>query len=89
MAIKGREMGRQRMDFTTADGTRICGTKLHWAFEEDGVDGEAVEAVFLRDDVPLPPGKPGQAIAVEYNRKGRVVSVSAVTGKQLNLSTQQ
>lgn len=84
---QGRELGRKSIDFVTPDGKHVRGVQLHWAFPEDGVDGEAVECVFLRDGTSLPPAKPGQTIQVEYNRKGRVVSVTAVSGKQINFNT--
>lgn len=88
MGVKGRALGTQKVDFNTQDGKHISGTKLHWAFPDDNVEGEAVEAVFLREDIPLPALRPGQGIEVEYNRRGRVIAV-AVIGKQLHIGGTQ
>lgn len=42
---------RRGIDFTSDDGKQIKGTKLHICYRDNNVDGLAVKALFVKDDI--------------------------------------
>lgn len=73
-----RLLGFRELDFKSDRGEAIKGTQLFVGFDENGVTGQAVDKLFVRDGLDLPELTPGMVLDVQYNRKGRVVAVKAV-----------
>ena len=43
---------RRCIDFTSDDGKRISGTKLHICYDDPLVEGKAVKSLFVKSDIP-------------------------------------
>jgi len=71
--------GYRKLDFTAQDGSVVKGTQLFISFSDEDVVGSKTEKVFIRDGMPLPAGmKPGDAISIEFDMKGKVVDISGI-----------
>lgn len=81
--------GYRSLDFQS-DGQPVKGIQLFISFPELGVEGEMTDKLFVRPDIPLPALKPGMALSITYNRKGKPERIEAVPAtKQLNLGNNQ
>ena len=69
--------GVQVIDFTNQDGERIAGTKIHFAYKEDNVNGMAVDTVFVRKDSPISTDglAPNVGAVMHFNRKGKLTGL--------------
>lgn len=61
------------IDFKVDDGKQIKGNKLHLLFNDDRVDGNAVQALFVRDEISIDHIEIGLQYQFQYdfNFKGR------------------
>jgi hypothetical protein len=76
--MKATLLGIRVLDFTGNDGNAVKGTQLHVAFAEDGIDGHAVDKLFVKPEVQIPKGiKPGDEITIMFNRRGKAVAITA------------
>jgi hypothetical protein len=77
-----RVLGTQRLDFTTADGNRINGVKIHGAFKDANVEGLAVEAFFINAEnksFELPEGITANSeVDITFNRKGKIEAINII-----------
>lgn len=63
--------GYRQIDFKSDDGP-VRGIHLFVTFQEDGVTGEMVDKLFLREGFPVPKGLTvGGQIDVAFNRRGK------------------
>lgn len=69
-------VGFQNIDYEKKDGTRVTGVKLHITYEDENVDGEAADQIYVGSAVKIPVLKIGDEIDIRYNRFGRIDSVS-------------
>ncbi len=69
--MKVKLIGARKLDFKSGDGVQIKGVQLYVSFPEDGIIGEMVDKLFLRDDFELPACKPGDTLDISFNRKGK------------------
>ena len=70
-------MGDRSYSFTNSNGEHISGKSLYIAFEEENVNGYCTDKVNLRPEIELPSGiKFGDNLVIQFDRKGKVVSVS-------------
>lgn len=72
-------LGFRRLDFVTDDGSAVKGTQLFTSHQEDGVTGETIAKLFIREGVELPPLSPGMVLDVAFTNKGRVEAVKTAT----------
>lgn len=76
-------LGTELIDYTSKKtGKPVKGISLHCALKQQGVDGQAVESVFISDALDCYPVMcsvtPGTTVDVEYNRRGYVADASVV-----------
>jgi hypothetical protein len=74
-------VGKRKVDFTPDNGNPIKGARIYYAFEETGVEGGATADVFLSETASAPAFEtivPGQNYIIEFNNKGRFVSMSEI-----------
>lgn len=70
-------LGSRALDFTGSDGKAVKGIQLFVSFDEDGVNGQATDKIFIKPEVELPKGiKIGNKLNLSFNRKGKVEAVS-------------
>lgn len=72
-------IGARELDFKSGEGTDVKGIQLYISFPDESVVGEMTDKLFLRDGFALPACKPGDALEVTFNRKGKPESIKAVT----------
>jgi len=76
--MKVKLLGIRNLDFTGSNGNQVKGTNLYIAFPEDGVQGHAIDKVFIKPEINLPDGlKAGNHVQLFYNRRGKVEAVVA------------
>jgi hypothetical protein len=83
--MKAKLLGIQELDFTPRNGEAVQGTKLFCAFPSTGVDGFMTESFFINEnsDIKLPPNLTvNEQVALEFNHKGRLVGLRAVSATQ-------
>lgn len=81
--MKLKVLGTELIDYTSKKtGKPVKGISLHCAFKQQGVDGQAVESVFISDALDCYPVMcgvaPGSMVDVEYNRRGYVADASVI-----------
>jgi hypothetical protein len=76
--VKVKLLGARELDFKSGDGTAVKGSQLYVSFPEDGVVGEMTDKLFLRDGFTLPACKPGDMLAITFNRKGKPEAITLV-----------
>jgi len=65
--------------FKGDDGSWVSGTKLYVACEHEKIVGKKAENMFVKQSVTLPKGlKPGDKVAISFNRYGKVGGVEIV-----------
>ena len=69
-------LGYRQLDFTGNDGNAVKGTTLFVSFQENGVLGEATDKLFVRSDIAIPKLEIGKPFIVNFNRRGKVESIS-------------
>lgn len=64
---------RRNMDFTGTDGSQITGSKVFVVYDDEHVDGQAADSIFVRSTIDVSHVKPGNFYDFEYesNFKGR------------------
>ena len=70
--------GIQVIDFTNRDGEKISGTKIHYAYNEDNVNGMAVDTVFVNNggSIALPDGlAPNASATMYFNKRGKLTGL--------------
>ena len=71
--------GMKKLDFTAQDGSAVKGTQLFISFDDPEVVGTRTDKIFIRDGMALPAGlKPGVALSIDFDMKGKVVAVTEV-----------
>lgn len=66
-------IGTMPVDFSNANGERICGTNLFVAFKDNAVSGMRTDKFYVKHDIALPEQmKPGEMLEVAFNNKGKV-----------------
>lgn len=66
-------IGVMPVDFSNANGERICGTNLFVAFKDEQVSGMRTDKFFVRAETALPEQmKPNDTLEVSFNHKGKV-----------------
>ena len=72
--------GIKQLDFTTKEGERVKGTQVFVSYPSDGVVGEIVDKIFLREGFTLPPElAPGKVIDIYCDTKGHVEHIQVVS----------
>lgn len=80
-------LGYKPLDFVNDRQEQVKGTNLFLAFEEEGVSGQIVEKLFIKENLVLPELTPGMTLDVAFNRKGKPIQVTAApTSQRLTLS---
>lgn len=66
-------IGIMPVDFSNANGERICGTNLFVGFKDNSVSGMRTDKFFVKQDIALPEQmKPNDTLEVSFNHKGKV-----------------
>ena len=78
--MKVKLLGARELDFQSNDGP-VKGIQLYISFLDDTVVGEMTDKLFVRDGFSLPACKPGDALEITFNRKGKPETITLV-GKQ-------
>lgn len=81
--MKAKVLGIQNVDYISRKtGNPVKGTTLHCAFPDPQVQGDAVESIFVSDNLRLTnlaKIKPGDKVDVEYNHRGYVCNVELLS----------
>lgn len=73
-----RLLGCSAVDFLSDDGANIKGMNLYVAFEDDHVEGERTERLFVKQGIALPEGLAvGNYMDVGFNMRGKVESIAS------------
>ena len=87
--MKVNLLGYKEVDFTNENNEHIKGTNLFVAHEDDDVTGLMTDKYFIKPTIAIPKGlELNKPFNVEFNRKGKVVSVSLVTKMSINASAE-
>lgn len=70
-------VGIEKLDFIAKDGNKVKGTRLHCITQKNNVNGNAVDTVFVGDDVNIDGVTIGSS--VEFSTAFRSRRISAVT----------
>lgn len=76
--MKARVLGVQKVDYVKKSGEPCKGTTLHVAFKDNNVVGEAVDSLFINDNLgiyAIDGIKPDTLVDLEFNRRGYVADV--------------
>jgi hypothetical protein len=72
-------VGVRKVDFTPDNGNPVKGTRVYYLYEESGVEGYAAADVFINETANAPATiVPGQNYIIEFNNRGRFVSMSEI-----------
>jgi hypothetical protein len=72
--------GYSKLDFVSDDGKAIKGHSLFVTLKDPQVEGNAVAKLFVADGIAIPETlTPGGTLDVQFNNKGKVVSVALPT----------
>lgn len=76
-------VGIEKVDYTSKKtGREVKGTKLHLLCavdeENENVDGQCVESVYVSENVPILGLNVGDSIEILYNKFGQVTQVNIV-----------
>ena len=71
-----RLTGYRDLDFTDDNGKPVKGTQLFGNFLEEGVNGHAADKFFIKSSIEMPTLTSGTDYDIEFNRKGKVISVT-------------
>lgn len=81
--MKAKVLGIQDVDYISKKtGNPVRGTTLHCAFADPLVRGEAVNGIFVSDNLKLDclfSIKPGDEVDIEYNYRGYVCNVTPLS----------
>lgn len=72
-----RLLGYSAVDFLSDDGSPIKGVSLYVAFEDDHVEGERTERLFVKHGIALPKLAVGDYMDVGFNMRGKVESIAS------------
>jgi hypothetical protein len=73
--MKGQLRGFQRINPKSG---KAPFTNLHTAYLKHGVEGEAVEVIYVADGFPLPPLKVGMTLDIDRDGNGFLLAVTEV-----------
>lgn len=73
-------IGIRDCDFTSDDGAHVRGMKVYASFDEFGVQGQMTDSFWLGSGTKWPELRPGMTADFDFNRKGRLASVTIVSG---------
>lgn len=77
--MKVKVLGIQSVDYVSRKtGNPVKGVTLHSCYKDAQVQGEAVNSIFVSDNLGIPcvaEIQPGMTIDVEYNNRGYVAGV--------------
>lgn len=74
-------LGTRHLDFKSESG-EVRGIQLFFSYKHDGVIGEIVDKLFVRDGFALPPElAPGQFLDIFCDTKGHVEHIQIVPSK--------
>lgn len=71
-------VGIEKVNYENKQGRTVNGTRLHMTYDNNRVDGSAVDCVFVGDRVEMPDIQLGDEINIFYNRYGSVESIMKV-----------
>lgn len=77
--MKVTVLGVQTVDYIKKSGEPCKGVTLHTVFKDGQVVGDAVETVFINDNLGIACAydvKPGMEVNLEYNRRGYLADLS-------------
>jgi len=81
--MKVKVLGIQNVDYTSKKtGNPVKGTTLHCCFPDAQVRGEAVDNIFVSDNLRLDCVlniMPGDMVDVEYNNRGYVCNITPLS----------
>lgn len=81
--MKVKVLGIQNVDYVSRKtGNPVKGTTLHCSFPDAQVQGDAVESIFVSDNLRIDcisKIKPDSAVNVEYNHRGYVCNVTLLS----------
>ncbi|MCI6791264.1 MAG: hypothetical protein MR589_09360 [Lachnobacterium sp.] len=70
-------IGKAPLDFSTKDGTRICGTTIYYAYEVEGVEGLKADKLFVRDGIDMPKDMEiDSMVNIFFDNRGKVEKIS-------------
>ncbi|MDW2797203.1 hypothetical protein RZO55_06390 [Clostridium boliviensis] len=69
-------IGIMKVNFTNSEGEQITGNNLFVAFKDENVRGARTEKFYVRGDISLPEVKIQDMIELEFNHKGKIISLS-------------
>lgn len=74
--MKMTVLGIRPVNFTASDGRTVTGTSIFAGYETEGVDGLAVEKIFVAvDRMPKKAITVGSDVEVVFNMKGKVEGI--------------
>lgn len=77
--MKVKVLGVTAVDYVSRKtGQPVKGTTLHSSFKDANTQGDAVDSIFISDNLGLPcvsEIRPGMTVNVEYNNRGYVAGV--------------
>lgn len=80
--MKVTVLGVQAVDyFSKKKGAQVTGTTIHAKFKDAQVDGEAVQPIYVSDNLNIsciPDLRVGQVVDVVYNNRGYVCDAQIV-----------
>ena len=79
--MKVTVVGIQKVDYVKKNGEPCKGVTLHTVFKDGQVTGDAVDTIFVNDNLDIAclyDVAPGMEVDIAYNRRGYVADVSIV-----------
>lgn len=71
--------GFSKLDFTSAEGTRVQGMNLYLTFPDKNVTGQKAERIFAPKEIVFPEKiKIGDTLNFSFNNKGKLESISLI-----------
>lgn len=83
--MKAEILGIQNVDYVSKrTNLPVTGMTLHTVFSDAQVSGQAVDQIFVSDNLNIPCRRDlavGQTVDIEYNSKGRVCGLEILPAK--------
>lgn len=79
--MKVTVVGTQRVDYVKKNGEPCKGVTLHTVFKDGQVKGDAVDTIFVNDNLDIAcvyDIEPGMEVDIAYNRRGYVAEISII-----------
>jgi hypothetical protein len=81
-------VGIAKIDFVNDTGETVTGTSLHVNLDDPNVSGLAAVKLFVGKNITLPANlAPGCDLDIQFNQRGKIVTVSAAPAKFGSIAT--